>query len=193
MFVERLRNREEAAFSQAVRLYSPVMLSVARGLLDHSSAEDVVQDTWVAVIDAIDGFESRSSLKTWLCTITANRARNRIRKYARETLVDFQDPLEDSLTRRFNDKGGWSHPVSDWSGADHLLERDALQGCLDKHIELLPEVQRGLLTLKDMKQLSVEDICSILNLTPANFRVILHRARQKIFLMVEQFSETGEC
>jgi len=98
------------AYHEAVQRFSGAMLATARSMLDPATAEDVVQETWVAVIDAIDGFEGRSALKTWLCTITANRARNRLRKSNRETLTDFQAPLDPNLEKRFNEGGAGFSP-----------------------------------------------------------------------------------
>jgi len=193
--IERLRQRDSAAFHEAVQRFSGAMLATARSMLDPSTAEDVVQETWVAVVDAIDGFEGRSALKTWLCTITANRARNRLRRGKRETLTDFQSPLDPALETRFNEGGGWSQPTQPWGSesADELLENEALKDCLNKHYEALTETQRAVLMMRDIQQMASEDVCRILGLSNSNLRVTLHRARQKLFTMIEGFRETGEC
>lgn len=193
--VERLRSRESKAFHEAVQRYSGSMLATARSMLDPATAEDVVQETWVAVVDAIDGFEGRSALKTWLCTITANRARNRLRKSNRETLTDFQAPLDPALESRFNNGGSWIQPTRPWGSesADELLSNEALKECLNKHIEALPETQRAVLMMREIQQMEADEVCRILGLTSANLRVSLHRARQRIFRMIEGFRETGEC
>ena len=193
--IERLRRRDQAAYHEAVRVYSSAMMATARSMLDPATAEDVVQETWVAVIDAIDGFEGRSALKTWLCTITANRARNRLRKSKRETLTDFQAPLEPNLEARFNNGGGWIQPTRSWGSeaGDELMENEALQNCLDKHIEALPETQRSVLIMREMRQMEADDVCQVLGLSSSNLRVALHRARQRLFTMIEKFRETGEC
>lgn len=193
--IERLRQRDSAAFHEAVQSFSGAMLATARSMLDPSTAEDVVQETWVAVVDAIDGFEGRSALKTWLCTITANRARNRLRRGKRETLTDFQSPLDPALETRFNEGGGWSQPTQPWGSesADELLENEALKDCLNKHYEALTETQRAVLMMRDIQQMASEDVCRILGLSNSNLRVTLHRARQKLFTMIEGFRETGEC
>ena len=193
--VGRLRAGEEAAFNLAVRQYSGRMLATARALVDRVTAEDMVQEAWVTVIDAIHGFEGRSSLSTWLCTIVANRARNRLRKASRETLTDFSEPLEPAIAGRFRADGHWRESPARWSTAtvESLLESDALQDCIDRHIERLPDPLRSVLVLREMRQMESEQVCKLLDITNGNLRVTLHRARQRILTMVDGFRETGEC
>ena len=193
--VERLRERDTKAYHEAVQRFSGSMLATARSMLDPATAEDVVQETWVAVVDAIDGFEGRSALKSWLCTITANRARNRLRRSKRETLTDFQAPLEPALEARFNEGGSWAQPTRPWGSesAEDLLSNEALKDCLEKHYDALPETQRAVLMMRDLQQMEAEEVCRILGLSGSNLRVTLHRARQKLFTMIEGFRETGEC
>ncbi|HCW88752.1 MAG TPA: RNA polymerase sigma factor [Marinobacter sp.] len=190
-----LKHGDSKAYQQAVRRYSPGMLAVARFYLDHSSAEEIVQDCWVTVIDAIQKFEGRSGLKTWLHRIVANRCKNRLRTAKREVATDFSEALEPELASRFNAAGRWELPpkLQFHESADTLLENDALSDCLDKHLSALPENQRSALMLYETHQHKSEDVCNMLDVSASNLRVLLHRARQKIFLMVESFQETGEC
>ena len=74
-----------------------------------------------------------------------------------------------------------------------LMENGALSDCLDRHLSALPETQRSALMLYEAHQHKSDDVCNILDVSASNLRVLLHRARQKIFLMVENFQETGEC
>jgi len=193
--VRRLQAGEGEAYREAVRRFSGRMLATARGFLDPVTAEDVVQETWVACIDAIGKFEGRASLSTWLCTIVANRARNRLRKSARETLTDFSEALEPAMEGRFRSDGHWRENPSALTGdtVESLLENEALQDCLDLHIERLPETLRSVLMLREMQQMDADDVCNILAISASNMRVALHRARQRIFTMIEGFRETGEC
>ncbi|MCH8497803.1 MAG: RNA polymerase sigma factor [Marinobacter sp.] len=193
--VSRLQQGDAAAYREAVRLYTPGMLAVARFYLDPASAEDMVQDTWLTVISAIQTFEGRASLKTWLHQIVANRAKNRIRDRHREVALDTDDPLDPALAERFGDNRRWSVPPSARSSdsAQALLENNVLSDCLDKHLGQLPEHQRSALMLYEAHQHRAEDVCNLLDVSAANLRVLLHRARQRIFLMVEGFQETGEC
>ncbi len=193
--VRRLQAGDGEAYREAVRQFSGRMLATARGFLDPVTAEDVVQESWVACIDAIGKFEGRSSLATWLCTIVANRARNRLRKSARETLTDFSEPLEPAMAGRFRSDGHWRESPTALTGdtVESLLENEALQDCLDLHIERLPETLRSVLMLREMQQLAADEVCNILAISASNMRVALHRARQRIFTMIEAFRETGEC
>lgn len=169
------------------------MLAVACFYLDKASAEDVVQDTWVAVAGAIKRFEGRSSLKTWLHRIVANRAKNILRTLNREVQVDFSDTLDPALASRFRGDGRWALPMSSSGSPEALMEKGGLRDCLDKHLSQLPEAQRSALMLYEAHQNKSEDVCNILGVSASNLRVLLHRARQRIFLMVEKYQETGEC
>ena len=193
--IDDLEQGEPSAYRRAVREYSPGMLAVARFYLDHSSAEEVVQDCWVTVIDAIQKFEGRSGLKTWLHRIVANRCKNKLRSSKREVATDFSESLEPELADRFNATGRWDLPpkLQFHESADNLMENGALSDCLDKHLSALPETQRSALMLYEAHQHKSDDVCNILDVSASNLRVLLHRARQKIFLMVETFQETGEC
>jgi RNA polymerase sigma-70 factor (ECF subfamily) len=193
--IEGLRTGNNQCYQEAVRSYTPGMLAVARFYLDHSSAEEIVQDCWVTVIDAVQKFEGRSGLKTWLHRIVANRCKNRLRTAKREVATDFSETLEPELANRFNSTGRWDLPpkLQFHDSADTLMENGALSDCLDKHLSALPETQRSALMLYEAHQHKSDDVCNILDVSASNLRVLLHRARQKIFLMVETFQETGEC
>lgn len=193
--IQGLKTGDNDSFQEAVRAYTPGMLAVARFYLDNSSAEEVVQDCWVKVIDAIHGFEGRSGLKTWLHRVVANRCKNQLRSGNREVSMDFSESLEPELAHRFNAKGRWELPpkLQFHESADTLLENGALSDCLAKHLSALPETQRSALILYEAHQHKSDDVCNILDISASNLRVLFHRARQKIFLMVETFQETGEC
>lgn len=196
VLIERLKNRDSAAYQHAVRSYSPGMLAVARFYLnDAASAEEVVQDCWVTVIEAIRQFEGRSGLKTWLHRFVANRCKNQLRTSRREVTTDFCEQLDPQLTDRFKTSGRWRVPprLRFQDSAEALLETEALSDCLDKHLSALPETQRSALILYEAHAHASEDVCNILDVSASNLRVLLHRARQKVLLMVEAFQETGEC
>lgn len=193
--VQAMRAGDEAAFSRAVRDFSPSMLAAIRGLCDTSTAEDVIQESWLRVIQAIHGFEGRATLKTWLCSIALNEARQRLRKSRREITADLATADASPLADRFTPDGAWRVPPSPWTdqALEGLLERDSLQRCLDKHIAALGENQRSVLAMRDLQQMPVEDICNILQVSHSNFRVLLHRARSRLFAMIDHYMETGEC
>lgn len=193
--IAQLQRGDAAAFHEAIRRYSPNMLAVARFYLDNTAAEDVVQDSWLAVIEVVNRFQGRSGLKAWLHRIVVNRAKNHLRRTRREVHTDFSAPLEPALAARFAPGGRWMHPPSlaTDESAQALLESTSLSGCLDKHLSQLSENQRSALLLFEVHQRSSEEVCNILEVSSANLRVLIHRARQRIFLMVENFQESGEC
>ncbi|SFL96274.1 RNA polymerase sigma factor [Marinobacter zhejiangensis] len=193
--VHRMQSGDADAYRDAVRRYTPGMLAVARYYTDASNAEDIVQDCWATVVTAIHGFEGRANLKTWLHRIVANRAKNVLRARHREQTTDFSDMLDPDLANRFKPNGRWAIPpkLTTNESAEKLLENGALSDCLDKHLSRLPETQRSALVLYEAHQRQSEDVCNILDVSASNLRVMLHRARQKIFLMVEHFQESGEC
>ncbi|HKK56061.1 RNA polymerase sigma factor [Marinobacter sp.] len=195
LLIQGLKSGKDTDFQRAVRLYTPGMMAVARFYLDNASAEEAVQDCWVTVIDAIQKFEGRSGLKTWLHRIVANRAKNHLRKHKREVSADFSETLDPELADRFAPNGRWATPPSLKfnDSAEALMENGALSDCLDQHLSHLPEAQRSALMLYEAHQHKSDDVCNILDVSASNLRVLLHRARQKIFLMVETFQETGEC
>lgn len=193
--IERMKEGDSLAYKKAVRDYSPSMLAVARFYLDHAHADEAVQDCWVTVIEAIPKFKGRSGLKTWLHRIVANRCKNLLRASNREVTVDFSDSLDPDLADRFKPSGRWRIPpqLRFQDSAEALLENEELSDCLDKHLSALPETQRSALMLYEVHQHMSGDVCNILDVSASNLRVLLHRARQKVFLMVETFQETGEC
>jgi len=89
----------------------------------------------------------------------------------------------------------WHVQFQQWTDdtPDALLQAHVLQECLDHHLEDLPEGQRLAITLKDIEGLSPSEICNTLDISPSNFRVLLHRARIRVFTMVSHYEETGEC
>jgi len=182
------------AFRLAVNRYAGPMLATARAIVGPAHAEDIVQDAWLKVFQQISDFEARSSLSTWLQRIVANRAISMLRKSNRE--VAAADLPEGSpYAEQFDAAGHWSSPPPDWhtSSPDGLLTAEELQSCLSAHLARMPENQRSVLVMRDMQGLSFEDVCGLLELTPANARVLLHRARLRLMAMVDQFERTGAC
>lgn len=193
--VKQLKNQRENAFNIAIETYSPAMLYTARTMLDSAAAEDVVQDTWLTVISAIEGYEARSGLKTWLCRIAANKAKNWLRKHHRESLVDDFEPLERALANRFSADGSWSTPFAGEapSSPETITESTVLHECIEKHLALMKQQQATVLMLTEQGTLALGEIADIVGVSAGNVRVLLHRARQRMVLMVEKLRETGNC
>jgi RNA polymerase sigma-70 factor (ECF subfamily) len=177
--LERLRAGDEAAFATLVARYQQPMLRLARTMVPSSAvAEETVQDTWMGVVRGIDRFEGRSSLKTWLFRILANRARS---AGSREP---FHAPLDDLHTvppDRFTDQGQWAEPVDRWiDETEDRLDAAVWLPSLRSALDRLPARQRQVVLMRDVEGLSGEEACAVLNITSGNQRILLHRGRAQL-------------
>lgn len=186
--VERLRAGDEAAFAELVRTYHPGLVRLAATFVPSPAmAEEVAQETWVGVVRGIGRFEGRSSLKTWIYTILVNRARTAGAREPRTvSLSAGDDPLEGRFTG-----GSWAEPVTAWDeGIEDRLDAPELAERVRAAMASLPEVQRQVVTLRDVEGLSSGEVCELLGLTEGNQRVLLHRARTKLrALFDDEFSK----
>lgn len=183
-----LRSGDEAAFVDLVDRYTPSLLRVASSYVrSRAVAEEVVQEAWLGVLRGIGRFEGRSSLKTWIFRIAVNVAKTRAAREARSlpfsALAD--EPTVDP--ERFGD-GRWQTVPTTF---DLLEQRNALR-CLEATIAGLPAQQRQVITLRDVCGLSATEVCDLLDLTPENQRVLLHRARAKARAALEQL-QLDDC
>jgi RNA polymerase sigma-70 factor (ECF subfamily) len=140
-------------------------------------AEDVVQESWLAVLNGIDRFEGRSSLKTWIFRIVANRAKTRGQREARSRPFSSLQPEASVDPDRFV-HGEWAAPPQGWP-EEELLGTETLRVIGDA-IEALPPSQRAVITLRDVQGFSAEEVRNALELSETNERVLLHRARAKV-------------
>lgn len=199
--VEALRDGDEAAFASLVDEHGPSLLRFARTFLrDAAVAEEVVQETWLAALQGIDRFEGRSSIKTWLFRILANRARTRAQREARSRpFSSFAAPAGDDgepalPEERFLDDdhgrhpGGWAAAPADWTRLpdERLLGREALEQ-VQAAIERLPERQRAVIALRDLEGLDGHEVAELLDISDGNQRVLLHRARAKVRQALEDY------
>jgi RNA polymerase sigma-70 factor (ECF subfamily) len=190
--LRRLRTGDEPAFMALVRRYQPLMLRVAQTYVRTPSvAEEVVQETWVGVLDGLDRFEGRSTLKTWLFRILTNRAKTRGEREARCTPFSCMrggDEDEDAVDAdRFLPPdhgrwpGHWAAAPSDWERLpdERLLGRETID-CIRVAVDDLPARQREVIVLRDIEGWSAEEVCDALDVSEVNQRVLLHRARSKV-------------
>ncbi|MCY1335641.1 ECF RNA polymerase sigma-E factor [compost metagenome] len=192
----RLLAGEQGAFRELIGAYQSAMRAVAYAIVGQRYADEVVQDAWLAVVRNLDGFQQRSSLKTWLLTIVANAARSRLKQYRREVLLDdLPAPHGTVGDARFADDGHWAARLPAWheDSPEALLTEDELRECLEKTLLSLSEMQRGVLLLRERQGLELEEICNLLQISLSNVRVLLHRGRLKLFATLEHFEETGQC
>lgn len=194
--LSRLLAGDQQAFRTLVAAYQGAMRAVAIAIVGGAPADEVVQDAWLAAVRNLDGFQGRSSLKTWLLTITANTAKSRLRKVRRDvSLEDLPAPHGSIDDSRFAADGHWSTAPLAWheDSPEALLAEDELRQCLENTLLSLSELQRSVLLLRERQGLELEEICNLLEVSLSNVRVLLHRARLKVFASVEHFEETGEC
>src|SRR5581483_10281938 len=157
-------------------------------------AEEVVADTWLAVVTGLERFEERSALKTWLFRILTNKAKTRGRREARSlpfsSFVGDGDEAETAVVvDRFARDGHWSTPPRGVP-EERLLANEARER-VEAAIAALPPNQRAVITLRDVEGLSAEEACNVLGLSETNQRVLLHRARAKVRAAFERYLEEG--
>ena len=192
--VEALRSGDEDAFMSLVDRYQAQMVRVAQMYVPtRAVAEEVVQETWIGVLQGIDRFEMRSSFKTWLVRIAMNKARTRGAKEARsipESSLRGGD--EDGPTvplERFMGparRGMWAAPVESWAVApDATVTSAETIKVVEDTIQVLPPNQREVVTLRDQQGWSSEEVCAVLGISEVNQRVLLHRGRAKVRAAVE--------
>lgn len=195
--VEGLRRRDEASFLALVDRYGALMLRIAaRYTGSQATAEEVVQETWLAVLQGIDRFEARSSLKTWLFRILTNLAITRAKQDGRTVTFsalagDDDEPSVDPerfLGPGSRWEGHWATSPRSWARlpAERLLARETL-GEIEAAIDELPPAQQQVLLLRDVEGWSPAEVCSALHITDANQRVLLHRGRSKVRARLETY------
>jgi RNA polymerase sigma-70 factor (ECF subfamily) len=187
--VARLRAGDEAAFVALARRHQATMLRLAAAFVPSTAvAEEVVQDTWLAVLRGIDGFAGLSSFKTWLLRILVNRAKSTGMSEARSVAIEDVGPALDRS--RFDATGAWMSPPRHWieESEDRLLAT-GLRERLELALKRLPQRQRAIVILRDVDGLSGEEVCGVLGVTASNQRVLLHRARGHLREAVEEFVE----
>lgn len=195
--VARLRAGDDAAFRALVERHHGRMITVARGYVKTQAvAEEVVQEAWLGVLKGIDGFQGRSSLSTWILRIVMNKAMTRGSREARSipfsslAAEDEGGPaVEPERFRTAGESfaGNWQSLPADWGSLpeEKLLGRETLE-LVKREIEALPEAQRTVITMRDVAGCSAEEVCEVLEISTANQRVLLHRARSRVRAAIER-------
>ncbi|GII56790.1 RNA polymerase sigma24 factor [Planotetraspora thailandica] len=193
--VAALRLGDEEMFAALLSAWSPGMLQVARAYVaDDHAAEDVVQEAWLGVLRGIDRFEARSSLRTWIYRIVINKAKTRGVRDARTV------PMT-SLTPEKNDAGlsidfhGPESPYPDarrrppvvWPSPEGEILAHEVHEHIVQALDNLPARQRVVITLRDVQGYTSDEVCAILEITAANQRVLLHRARASLRSALDRY------
>ncbi len=201
--IARLRRGDEAAFDELVKKHHAALIRMAMGhVADREAAEEVVQDTWMAVIGGLDRFEGRSSLRTWIFGIVIHKAKDRgVREKRHLTFSDFEssdDDQEEAVDpSRFHQSGEWAgqwaFPPQPWDDQtpEKLLASQQAVHAMNRAIEALPQIQKDVLILRDVEGLEAKEVCELLKITETNLYVRLHRARERVRGAVEQYLNGG--
>jgi RNA polymerase sigma-70 factor (ECF subfamily) len=195
--IARLRSSEEGAFDELVNQQHGALIRMAMSYVaDREVAEEVVQDTWMAVIESLNRFEGRSSLRTWIRGILIHKAKDRgVREKRHTTFSDFESYNDDNDEvvdpSRFQQNGEWaSHwafPPQPWDDRtpEKLLASKQAVDCIQRAIDDLPVNLKEVLNLRDGDGVKTKDVCKGLNITATNLHVRLHRARKRLRRAVE--------
>jgi RNA polymerase sigma-70 factor, ECF subfamily len=200
--ISRVLAGDRAAFTELVRRYHGPLLRLALAFVrDRPLAEEIVQDTWLGVLDGLSGFEGRSSLKTWIFRILTNRAKSRSVREARSVPFSaLSNEPDDGESEggvdpaRFDTKGMWQDPPQAWAPQtpEELVHRQEAAKVMEDIVEQLSESQRAVLTLRDLEGVDPEETCNLLGITMTNQRVLLHRARTKVREALERHFRGAE-
>jgi RNA polymerase sigma-70 factor (ECF subfamily) len=181
----RLRAGDEEAFLALVERHHESMVRVASSFVaSRAVAEEVVQETWLAVLRGIDGFAGRSSFRTWLIAILVNRARSTGVREHRSVAVGDAGPAVDRS--RFDVSGAWMSPPVHWiEDSEDRMVADAMASRIHSALGDLSARQREVVLLRDVEGLSTREVCEVLDISEGNQRVLLHRGRSHLRQVLE--------
>lgn len=194
--LDGIRRADPDAFTRLVERHGPAMRRIAAMYAPGALADEVVQDTWIAVLQGIDRFEGRSSLRTWIFRILVNIARTKgQREYRQIPFSAFADPEAGDEPAvdptRFQDASGarpghWISMPTPWDEfpEERFVATETL-AVIRNAVDGLPPAQREVITLRDIEGWSSEDVCNALTISATNQRVLLHRARSKVRRAIE--------
>lgn len=191
--VQALREGKEEAFSQLIEEYHSTLMRLARAYVSSDAvAEEVVQETWMGVLEGVKRFEGRSSIKTWIFRILTNRAKTRGQQERR--YIPFQEMTPDTVEKEHlhvpqediysmtNVSSDWTLTTSRWEEKtpERLMLSKEILHEVEKAIQQLPRIQQLVIIFRDVEGLDAEEVCAMLDVTMTNQRVLLHRARMKV-------------
>jgi RNA polymerase sigma-70 factor, ECF subfamily len=197
--VEALRQGDEDAFRRLIDEQGPSLLRVAMSYVaSRAAAEEVVQETWVGVLKGLDGFEGRSSLRTWIFRILSNTAKTRAVRDSRSTPFSSlagrdegsSDPVVDPdrfMTADHEHAGHWALPPMRWETPEKGLLSSEVRDIILKAIDALPAAQRVVITMRDIEGCPAGEVCEALDISDGNQRVLLHRGRSKVRAELERY------
>ena len=178
-FLDRLRRRDPDACRQMIVGFGPELEGYALHLLgDRQQVDDLVQETLVAALEGLPGFDGRSLLRTWLFSILHHKAYDRIRQAQRDRSREVPLEADDPLHGNFDDRGHIkSAPRDQRPDPEQLLESGQLRDRLSRAVNDLPARNREAFLLRDVHGIGMNEAAKIMDVTGSHFRVLLHRAR----------------
>jgi RNA polymerase sigma-70 factor (ECF subfamily) len=196
--VDRLKVGDEQAFDELVTQHHAGLIRMAMShVADREAAEEVVQDTWMALIEGLDRFEGRSSLRTWMFGILINKAKDRGVRDKRQSTFSAVDSVGDDDAAvdpsRFHQSGEWAGHWAlppqpcDERTPEKLLDSHQAVTAMNRAIEALPPRLKEVLILRDVEGMEAKDVCELLKITETNLYVRLHRARERVRTAVEGY------
>lgn len=199
LLIKSLCEGDEGAYTWLVQKYHTSLVRLALSYVrEERLAEEVAQETWIAVLKGLDRFEGRSSLRTWIFTILANQAKTRGQREERTlSFSDLEDALENFPTvdpEKFKPSNAatsanhWIVFPSSWNDIpeERFLSQELLQIVQDA-IAALPGNQRAVITLRDIEEFPSDEVCNVLGISDTNQRVLLHRSRAKVREALENY------
>ncbi|MFN7225193.1 MAG: RNA polymerase sigma factor [Paracoccaceae bacterium] len=180
--VERLVSGDRVAFEGIYHKHNAAMVRMCTGIVrNRATAEEIVQDTWVAVLKGISGFEGRSSLAGWIFAILVNKARSRAVRDGRTVSFDGAGE-DDGLAAAFDGRGHWKDMPELWEEItpERIVAGRSILSHVTVAIDTLPPAQRSVLILRAEQDLEPSEVCAILKISEGNMRVLLHRARLSV-------------
>jgi RNA polymerase sigma-70 factor, ECF subfamily len=200
--IEQLRSGNEAAFEALIDRYATAMLRLAMVYVRAwAVAEEVVQETWLAVLEGLGRFEGRSSLKTWMFRILTNCAKTRAQREGRCIPLSSLEDIDPDHAERAVDSDRFLPEDHQWSGhwvsfpsnwkempEERLLSQET-RARIHLAIEAVPPNQREIIILRDIEGWTSEETCAFLGISEVNQRVLLHRARSKVRTVLEKYFE----
>ena len=170
-----IRERDPEAVREVVHAYLPQILRAAAAAgLEGQLAEDVAQSTFLTFLETAHRFEGRSRVRTWLFGILYRKIAEARRKAGREEATEDIDAV---FEQKFDASGSWIQPPRPVDSELYASEvRREIEGCLDT----VPRKQRMAFVLREVEELDTEEICKILDVTPTNMGVLMHRVRTRL-------------
>jgi RNA polymerase sigma-70 factor (ECF subfamily) len=201
--VAALRAGDEGAFRELFARTYPMMKRVARGYVASDAvADEIVQETWVAIVTGIDRFQRRSALGTWIFSILTNQAKShcarerRALPFSSVTPSDLEESAVDPDRFQKDDEawpGHWATPPRPWQKPERRLLSLEARERLKEGLAQLPDRQRLIVGLRDIDGHSAEEVCDLLGLSQENQRVLLHRGRSRLRAVLDDYFDGAEA